>query len=123
MFEQKWRKACVWAISSIVSEHWHGRLMTALHLQALEWDSNGELAPEDRLVLLNSLMPQCISDVQVELISLMERIPVSVEMPTACWDPADQSIKTWRPYGRFFVVLLLISVDTPDSELCLRLSV
>tara|TARA_B100000900_G_C20321170_1_gene610202 strand:+ start:49 stop:225 length:177 start_codon:yes stop_codon:yes gene_type:complete len=58
--------------------------MTALHLQALEWDSNGELAPEDRLVLLNSLMPQCISDVQVELISLMERIPVSVEMPTAC---------------------------------------
>ena len=58
--------------------------MTALHLQALEWDSNGELAPEDRLVLLHSLMPQCISDVQVELISLMERIPVSVEMPTAC---------------------------------------
>ena len=58
--------------------------MTALHLQALEWDSNGELAPEDRLVLLKSLMPQCISDVQVELISLMERIPVSVEMPTAC---------------------------------------
>ena len=58
--------------------------MTALHLQALEWDSNGELAPEDRLVLLYSLMPQCVSDVQVELISLMERISVSVEIPTAC---------------------------------------
>ena len=58
--------------------------MTALHLQALEWDSNGELAPHDRVVLLNSLMPQCISEVQVELISLMERISMPVDMPTAC---------------------------------------
>ena len=58
--------------------------MTALHLQALEWDSNGELAPHDQFVLLNSLMPQCISEVQVELISLMEKIPMSVVMPTAC---------------------------------------
>ena len=58
--------------------------MAGLDFQSLEWDSNGELAPDDRLVLLNTLMPQCMSEVQVELISLMEKIPMTVEIPTAC---------------------------------------
>ena len=58
--------------------------MAGLYFQSLEWDSNGELAPDDRLVLLNALMPQCMYEVQVELISLMEKIPMTVEMPTAC---------------------------------------
>ena len=58
--------------------------MAALHLQALEWDSNGELAPNDRFALLNTLMPQCIPEAQIELITMMERIPMAVEMPTAC---------------------------------------
>ena len=58
--------------------------MAGLYFQSLEWDSNGELAPDDRLALLNTLMPQCMSEVQVELISLMEKIPITVEIPTAC---------------------------------------
>ena len=58
--------------------------MAGLYFQSLEWDSNGELAPHDRLVLLKTPMPQCMSEVQVELISLMEKIPMTVEMPTAC---------------------------------------
>ena len=58
--------------------------MAGLYFQSLEWDSNGELASDDRLVLLNTLMPQCISEVQVELISLIEKIPTTVEIPTAC---------------------------------------
>lgn len=58
--------------------------MTALHLQALEWDASGELALEDRFVLLDTLLPQCIPEAQIELIALMERRPVAMEVPTAC---------------------------------------
>ena len=66
-----------------VNTHKWGSI-AVLHLQALEWDSNGELAPNDRFVLLNTLMPQCVPEAQLELIAMMERLPMAVEMPTAC---------------------------------------
>ncbi|MEB3253903.1 MAG: hypothetical protein VKI93_04220 [Synechococcus sp.] len=47
--------------------------MTRLHLQALQWLDNGELAASDRLLLLNSLIDQSMPDVQVELIAVIER--------------------------------------------------
>ena len=50
-----------------------GRDMTRLHLQALQWLDNGELAASDRLLLLNSLIDQSMPDVQVELIAVIER--------------------------------------------------
>ena len=39
--------------------------MQAISLQALKWERDGELSPNDRFVLLNSLMLQCIPEVQV----------------------------------------------------------
>ena len=47
--------------------------MTRLHLQALQWLDNGELAASDRLLLLNSLIDQSMPDVQVEFIAVIER--------------------------------------------------
>ena len=57
--------------------------MQAISLQALKWERDGELSPNDRFVLLNSLMPQCIPEVQVEFIALMERTPLALVTPTS----------------------------------------
>ena len=51
--------------------------MAILHLQSLRWTSDGELHDADRVILLNTLIPQCIPSVQTELIQAVERIALS----------------------------------------------
>jgi hypothetical protein len=51
--------------------------MAILHIQSMRWTSNGELHDADRMILLNTLIPQCIPSVQTELIQAVERIALS----------------------------------------------
>ena len=57
--------------------------MAILHLQSLRWTSDGELHDADRVILLNTLIPQCIPSVQTELIQAVERIALSQTSLTA----------------------------------------
>jgi hypothetical protein len=43
----------------------------------MRWTSDGELHDADRVILLNTLIPQCIPSVQTELIQAVERIALS----------------------------------------------
>ena len=45
-----------------------------LYLQALAWTTDGELDPSDKLVLLNSLIPQSTPSEQIELIQVVEQL-------------------------------------------------
>ena len=56
--------------------------MDELHLQALQWTDDGELCSTDRFTLLTTLMANSLPDVQIELIALMERTPMDLEMLT-----------------------------------------
>ena len=56
--------------------------MDGLHLQALQWNDDGELCSTDRCALLTALMASSLPDVQMELITLMERTPMDLEMLT-----------------------------------------
>ena len=56
--------------------------MDGLHLQALQWNDDGELCSTDRCALLTALITSSIPDVQMELIALMERTPMDLEMLT-----------------------------------------
>jgi hypothetical protein len=56
--------------------------MDGLHLQALQWTDDGELCSTDRFTLLTTLMANSLPDVQIELIALMERTPMDLEMLT-----------------------------------------
>jgi hypothetical protein len=56
--------------------------MDGLHLQALQWTDDGELCSTDRFTLLMTLMANSLPDVQIELIALMERTPMDLEMLT-----------------------------------------
>jgi hypothetical protein len=56
--------------------------MDGLHLQALQWTDDGELCSTDRFTLLTTLMASSLPDVQIELIALMERTPMDLEMLT-----------------------------------------
>ena len=51
--------------------------MAILHLQSMRWTSDGELDDADRVILLNTLIPQCIPSVQTELIQVVERLALS----------------------------------------------
>ena len=57
--------------------------MAILHLQSLRWTSDGELHDADRVILLNTLIPQCIPSVQTELIQAVERSALSQSTLTA----------------------------------------
>ena len=46
----------------------------SLYLQALSWTADGELDPSDKLVLLNSLIPQSTPSEQIELIQVVEQL-------------------------------------------------
>ena len=46
----------------------------SLYCQALAWTTDGELDPSDKLVLLNSLIPQSTPSEQIELIQVVERL-------------------------------------------------
>ena len=48
--------------------------MAPLQLQSMQWTSDGELHPTDRITLLNTLIPQCIPTIQIELIKAVELI-------------------------------------------------
>ena len=50
--------------------------MNSLHLQAMHWAENGDLIAADRFTLLNSLLPQSLPEVQLELIRSIECLPV-----------------------------------------------
>ena len=56
--------------------------MNGLHLQALQWTNDGELSTSDRCALLNTLMTSSLPEIQLELIALMERTPMDLEMLT-----------------------------------------
>ena len=56
--------------------------MDELHLQALQWTDDGELGSTDRCALLTTLMASSLPEVQMELIALMERTPMDLEMLT-----------------------------------------
>jgi hypothetical protein len=56
--------------------------MDGLHLQALQWTDDGELCSTDRFTLLTTLMANSLPDVQIELIALMERTPMDLELLT-----------------------------------------
>ena len=56
--------------------------MNGLHLQALQWTNDGELSASDRCALLNTLMTSSLPEIQLELIALMERTPMNLEMLT-----------------------------------------
>mgnify|MGYP006243671013 FL=1 len=56
--------------------------MNGLHLQALQWTDDGELSASDRCALLNTLMASSLPEIQLELIALMERTPMDLEMLT-----------------------------------------
>ena len=51
--------------------------MAILHLQSMRWTSDGELHDADRVILLNTLITQCIPSVQTELIHAVERIALT----------------------------------------------
>jgi hypothetical protein len=51
--------------------------MVPLQLQSLQWTSDGELHPTDRITLLNILIPQCIPTIQIELIKAVERMAMT----------------------------------------------
>jgi len=51
--------------------------MAPLQLQSMQWTSDGELHPTDRVTLLNTLIPQCIPTIQIELIKAVERIAMT----------------------------------------------
>jgi hypothetical protein len=51
--------------------------MAPLQLQSLQWTSDGELHPTDRITLLNILIPQCIPTIQIELIKAVERMAMN----------------------------------------------
>ena len=46
----------------------------SLFFQALCWTADGELDPDDKLVLLNSLIRQATPSEQIELIQVVERL-------------------------------------------------
>ena len=46
----------------------------SLYFQALAWTADGELDPSDKLVLLNSLIPQSTPSEQIELIQVVEQL-------------------------------------------------
>jgi hypothetical protein len=46
----------------------------SLYFQALCWTTDGELDPGDKLVLLNSLIPQSTPTEQIELIQVVEKL-------------------------------------------------
>ena len=50
--------------------------MESLNLSTLHWADDGELIASDRLILLNSLVPQSIPEVQIELIQAVECLSV-----------------------------------------------
>ncbi|WP_353291408.1 hypothetical protein [Synechococcus sp. M16CYN] len=56
---------------------------TSLHLQSMRWTSDGELDEADRIVLLDTLIPQCVPAAQIELIQTMERIALRQPALTA----------------------------------------
>ena len=56
--------------------------MNGLHLHALQWTDDGELSASDRCALLNTLMTSSLPEIQLELIALMERTPMDLEMLT-----------------------------------------
>ena len=56
--------------------------MDGLHLRSLQWTEDGELAAGDRCALLTSLIASNLPEVQLELIALMERTPVDLEILT-----------------------------------------
>ena len=56
--------------------------MNGLHLQSLQWTEDGELSSSDRCALLTTLMANSLPEVQLELIALMERTPMDLEMLT-----------------------------------------
>ena len=56
--------------------------MNGLHLQALQWTNDGELSASDRCALLNTLMTSSLPEIQLELIALMERTPMDLEILT-----------------------------------------
>ena len=57
--------------------------VNSLHLQALHWADNGDLIAADRFTLLNSLLPQSLPEVQLELIRSIECLPVDDRTLTA----------------------------------------
>ena len=50
--------------------------MESLNLSTLHWADDGELIASDRLILLNSLVPQSMPEVQIELIQAVECLSV-----------------------------------------------
>ena len=56
--------------------------MNGLQLQALQWTNDGELSASDRCALLKTLMTSSLPEIQLELIALMERTPMDLEMLT-----------------------------------------
>ena len=56
--------------------------MDGLHLRSLQWTDDGELAAGDRCTLLTTLVASNLPEVQLELIALMERTPIDLEMLT-----------------------------------------
>ena len=54
----------------------------SLYLQTLCWTADGELDPSDKLVLLNSLIPQSTPSEQMELIQVVEQLAVLQPEPT-----------------------------------------
>ncbi|BEV36445.1 hypothetical protein CREGCYN_12570 [Synechococcus sp. M16CYN] len=49
----------------------------------MRWTSDGELDEADRIVLLDTLIPQCVPAAQIELIQTMERIALRQPALTA----------------------------------------
>jgi len=54
-----------------------------LYLQALAWTTDGELDPSDKLVLINSLIPQSTASEQIELIQVVEQLALLQPETTA----------------------------------------
>ena len=50
--------------------------MESLNQSTLHWADDGELIASDRLILLNSLVPESIPEVQIELIQAVECLSV-----------------------------------------------
>ena len=53
------------------------------YLQALAWTTDGELDPSDKLVLINSLIPQSTASEQIELIQVVEQLALLQPETTA----------------------------------------
>ena len=69
--------------SPLSGDHDKERGMDGLHLRSLQWTDDGELAAGDRCTLLTTLMASNLPEVQLELIALMERTPIDLEMLTS----------------------------------------